>query len=165
MIPVFSVIASKSNVGKTIALCNIIKELKSRGYIVATIKHDLHSFDMDHPGKDTFLHAQAGADIVCISSPKKMAIIEKREIEAEYLLDELIAKIQNVDIILTEGYKHENKPKIEVFRSDIAEEIYSSDDELFALITDTPVDKDVPQFNLDTIDKLVDLIEESCLKK
>ena len=117
MIPVFSVVGSKSNVGKTTVLCNIIRELKARGYRVATIKHDLHGFDIDHPGKDTWLHAEAGADIVSISSSKKMAIIEK--LEEEYTLDEMIEKIKNVDIIITEGY-----PENEEWSSDELAHLY-----------------------------------------
>lgn len=163
MIPVFSVIASRSNVGKTTALCNIIRELKSRGYRVATIKHDVHGFDIDHPGKDTWLHAQAGADIVVISSAKKMAIIEK--VEDEYSLDEVISKIKNVDIIITEGYKTEDKPKVEILRREISTEIFSKSDELFAIIADYPIDNDIPQFEFSEIKELVNLIESNFIKK
>lgn len=163
MIPVFSVVGSKSNVGKTRVLCDIIRELKTRGYRVATIKHDVHGFDIDHPGKDTWLHAQAGADIVSISSTNKMAIIEK--LEREYSLDEMIEKIKNVDIIITEGYKYGDKAKLEVFRKEIAEELISEDEDLFGIVTNKVFDKDIPQFDLDGIDKLVDLIEKKFLLK
>lgn len=162
MIPVISVIASRSNVGKTTALCDIIRELKSRDYRVATIKHDVHGFDIDHPGKDTWMHAEAGADIVAISSPNKMAIIEK--VEEEYSLDQLISKIKNVDIIITEGYKSEDKPKIEVLRRKMSKDIFSKSDELFAIITDFPINLEIPQFNFFEIKKLVDLIESNFLK-
>lgn len=157
MIPVFSVIASRSNVGKTTALCSIIKELKSRGYRVATIKHHGHDFDIDHPGKDTWMHAEAGADIVAISSPHKIAIIE--QVEEEYTLDEVISKIENVDIIITEGYKRENKPKVEVFRKEISKDVFAKEEELIAMITDTHIDKKIPQFKFSEIINLVDLIE------
>ncbi|TJX15411.1 molybdopterin-guanine dinucleotide biosynthesis protein B [Tissierella creatinini] len=162
MIPVISIIASKSNVGKTTVLCNIISEIKRRGYRVATIKHDVHGFEIDHPGKDTWLHAQAGADLVAISSFNKMAIIEK--LEREYSLDQMIEKINNVDIIITEGYKTEKKPKLEVFRKGISEELYSNEEDLFGIITDAPLDIKVPQFGFFQIDKVVDLIEDKFLK-
>ena len=162
MIPVFSVIGSKSNVGKTTALCHIIKELKSRGYKVATIKHHGHDFDIDHPGKDTWMHADAGADIVAISSPNKIAIIEK--VEKEYTLDEVISKIENVDIIITEGYKREEKPKVEVFRKEISKEVFSKTEDLIAMITDTYIENNIPQFSFSEIKKLVDLIETKFLK-
>lgn len=161
MIPVFSIVGSKSNVGKTKVLCDIIRELKERGYKVATIKHDVHGFDIDHPGKDTWLHAQAGADIVSISSKRKMAIIEK--LEKEYTLDEMIQKIKGVDIIITEGYKSEKLPKIEVYRKEITNKIISKDEDLFGIVTNEKLDKDLPQFHFNQIHELVDLIEERFL--
>lgn len=163
MIPVISVVGSNSNVGKTTVLCDIIKELKSRGYRVGTIKHDIHDFDIDYPGKDTWMHAKAGADIVTISSPKKLAIIEK--LEEEFSIDEVISKIRNVDIIITEGYKAENKPKIEIFRNGISKDIFSNREEVFAIITDISIDRRVPQFSIYEIVKLVDLIETIFLKR
>jgi len=163
MIPAISIVAGQSNTGKTTVLCDIIKELKARGYRVCTIKHDVHGFEIDKPGKDTWKHAQAGADIVAISSPQKLAIIER--VEEEYSLDDVIKKISNVDIIITEGYKLENKPKLEVFRKEVSEDLFSRDDELFAIITDTPLDKDIPQFGFTEIIQAVDLIESLFLKK
>lgn len=163
MIPVFSVVGSKSNVGKTKVLCDIIRELKIRNYKVGTIKHDVHSFEIDHPGKDTWMHAQAGADVVSISSKKKMAIIEN--LEKEYSLDEMIGKIKDVDIIITEGYKSENKPKLEVFRKEVTDKIVSKDADLFAIVTNKEIDKNLPQFNFEEITELVDLIEEKFLIK
>ena len=157
MIPVVSIVGIKSKVGKTTVICKIISELKNRGYKVGVIKHDVHGFEIDHPGKDTWLHAQAGADVVSISSHEKMAIIEK--VEREYSLDEMIGKINNVDIILTEGYKQENKPKIEVFRKDVSEELYSKEEDLIAIITDTYFELDIPQFSFSKVDKIVDLLE------
>lgn len=161
MIPIFSVVGKSSNTGKTTILCNIIKELKGRGYRVATIKHDVHGFDIDHPGKDTWKHGQAGSDIVMISSPQKFAMIEK--VEKEYSLDEIIKKISNIDIIITEGYKSGDKPKLEVYRKEIADELLCEDEELFALVTDKVFENDIPQFNFDEILSLVDFIEEKFL--
>ena len=157
MIPVVSIVGIKSKVGKTTVICKIISELKNRGYKVGVIKHDVHGSEIDHPGKDTWLHAQVGADVVSISSHEKMAIIEK--VEREYSLDEMIGKINNVDIILTEGYKQENKPKIEVFRKDVSEELYSKEEDLIAIITDTYFELDIPQFSFSKVDKIVDLLE------
>ncbi len=162
MIPVFSIVGKNSNTGKTTVLCNIITELKSRGYRVATIKHDVHGFDIDHPGKDTWKHGQAGSDIVMISSPEKFAMIEK--VQEEYKLDEVIEKITNVDIIITEGYKKENKPKLEVFRLEAAEQLLCEDHEMFAIVTDVSFEKEIPQFSFEEIDKLVDFIEAKFLK-
>lgn len=162
MIPVFSIISSNSNVGKTTVICSIIEELKFRGYKVATIKHDVHGFDIDHPGKDSWKHAEAGADTVVISSKEKIALIEK--LETEYTLDEVISKIHNVDIIITEGYKNENKPKLEVYRKGISNIIHSKEKDLFAIITDIPLNMEVSQFNFNEIKDLVTLIEQIFLK-
>lgn len=162
MIPVFSIVANSSKVGKTTVLCDIIKELKSRRYRVCTIKHDVHGFEIDHPGKDTWKHSQAGSDIVVISSPQKMAMIEK--VEKEYSLDEIISKIHNVDIIITEGYKQENKPKLEVFRKETSKEIWSKNEDLFAIITNRPLNINVPQYAFSEIKEAVDLIERLFLK-
>lgn len=161
MIPVFSVVAKNSNTGKTTVLCNIIKELKSRGYRVATIKHDVHGFDIDQPEKDTWKHGQAGSDMVMISSPEKFAMIEK--VQVEYTLDEILEKINNVDIIITEGYKRENKPKLEVYRKEVADELLCKDEELFGIVTDVELDKDTPQFSFEQIKEVVDLIEKKFL--
>ncbi|MEK7353838.1 MAG: molybdopterin-guanine dinucleotide biosynthesis protein B, partial [Chloroflexota bacterium] len=111
----FVSIVGKSDVGKTTFLEKLIRELKGRGYRVAVIKHDCHGFDIDHPGKDTWRMAEAGSDVVVISSPNKMAMIKRTDHELS--LDELEARIMGgVDIILTEGYKHGDKPKIEISR-------------------------------------------------
>lgn len=162
MIPVFSIVGKNSNTGKTTVLCNIIGELKSRGYRVATIKHDVHGFDIDHPGKDTWKHGQAGSDIVMISSPEKFAMIEK--VQVEYTLDEVLEKISNVDIVITEGYKRENKPKLEVYRKEAADGLLCEDGELFGIVTDVQFDKDIPQFSFEQVNEVVDLIEGKFLK-
>lgn len=163
MIPVFSIVGKNSNTGKTTVLCNIIQELKKRGYRVATIKHDVHGFEIDHPGKDTWKHGQAGSDIVMISSPEKFAMIEK--VQREYTLDEIVSKIDNVDVIITEGYKRENKPKLEVYRREAAECLLCEEKELFGLVTDTPFENKVPQFSFEEVGKLVDYIVELFLVK
>lgn len=152
--------------GKTTLLERLLPEIKKRGYRVATIKHDVHGFDIDQPGKDTWRHARAGSDIVVISSLQKIAIIEK--VDTEKTLDEIIKKIDpdHLDLIITEGYKKQDKPKIEVFRSGVSDKILSPKEELFAVATDVPLDLEVPLFNPDNsadIVNLVDLIEENFL--
>jgi molybdopterin-guanine dinucleotide biosynthesis protein B len=160
MIPVISIVG-KSDAGKTTLLEKLIRELKARGYRVATVKHDAHSFEIDHPGKDTWRHAQAGSDHVVIASPNRIAHIQR--IERELTLPEIVAAINDVDIVLTEGYKRGPAPKIEVSRAEKGRELLCSRDELIALATDQPFEMDVPQFGLDDAAGLVDLIEESFL--
>ncbi|MEL7567870.1 MAG: molybdopterin-guanine dinucleotide biosynthesis protein B [Dehalobacterium sp.] len=145
-VPVISIVG-KTSAGKTTFMEKLIRELKNRGKKVAVIKHDAHQFEIDHPGKDTWRHAQAGADIVAISSPEKVAIIEKRECELS--LDEVIARISPVDIILTEGYKRQNKPKIEVHRSSAHPDILCQPEELLAIASDIIWDIGVPCYHID----------------
>ncbi|HWJ04134.1 MAG TPA: molybdopterin-guanine dinucleotide biosynthesis protein B [Verrucomicrobiae bacterium] len=156
MIPVISVVG-KSDVGKTTLLEKLIRELKSRGYKVATVKHDVHGFDIDVPGKDTWRHAQAGSDVVVISSPAKLAMISRTE--EELSLDEVCARVTGVDLIITEGYKRANKPKIEVFRRGVYDELLCAPEELIALATDVEFDLGVPCYGLDDAAGLVDRIE------
>ena len=160
MIPVISIVAAKSNTGKTTVLCDIISLLKEKGYKVATIKHDVHGFDIDHPGKDTWKHRQAGSDIVMISSQKQFAYIET--VEKEYTLDDILKKVTGVDIVFTEGYKKMDKPKIEILRKGSSETLISKEEELLAIVSDIQVSTstDIPQFCFAEIDKLVVFIED-----
>ncbi|WP_227761742.1 molybdopterin-guanine dinucleotide biosynthesis protein B [Zhaonella formicivorans] len=163
MIPIISVVG-KSDVGKTTLLEKLLPELKRRGYRVATIKHDAHNFEIDHPGKDTWRHAQAGSDVVVISSASKFAIITKTE--GEKSLDELAEMLPGVDIILTEGYKRADKAKIEVFRSGSGKQgLLCTPEELLAIASDVPFDLEVPCYDLNDAVGIVDLIEEKYLKK
>lgn len=143
-IPVISFVA-KSGTGKTTLLEKVIRELKKQNLRVAVIKH-AHDFEIDRPGKDSWRHAKAGADIVAISSLGKFAIIEKRP--KEVTLDEIISRISGVDVILTEGYKKENKPKIEVFRSKVGSELLSKPEELIAIASDVRLDVGVPCYDI-----------------
>lgn len=162
MIPVISLVG-KSNVGKTTMMEKLLREIKKRGWKVATIKHDTHGFDIDKPGKDTWRHAEAGADTVVISSPTKFAMISK--VDQEVTLDQIAEKITGVDIIITEGYKRGNKPKIEVFRSGVYEGLLCQPEELIAIASDVTFDLGVPCYGLDDAPGLVNLLEKLYLKK
>jgi molybdopterin-guanine dinucleotide biosynthesis protein B len=162
MIPVVSVVG-KSDAGKTTLLEKIIPELKRRGYRVATVKHDAHSFEIDQPGKDTWRHRQAGADVVVISAKDKMAII--RRLDEEMSLPQITDMITGVDIILTEGFKRGPAPKIEVSRREKSTELLCAVDELVAVATDQRFDIPAPQFALDDAAGLVDLLERRFLGK
>jgi molybdopterin-guanine dinucleotide biosynthesis protein B len=162
MIPILSIVG-KSDAGKTTLLEKLIRELKARGYRVATVKHDAHSFEIDQPGKDTWRHAQAGSDHVVIASPARIAHIQR--IERELTLPEIASTINDADIILTEGYKRGPALKIEVSRAEKGRELLCTRQELVALATDQHFDMDVPQFGLDDAAGLVDLIERRFLTK
>jgi len=99
--------------------------------------------------------------VVVISGPNRLALIEKRE--PEMTLDEIARRVTNVDIILTEGYKRGDRPKIEVSRREKGSELLCTEDELVAIAADQPFDMNVPQFGLDDAAGLVDLIEKRFL--
>lgn len=164
MPPIFSVVSKYSNTGKTTVICKLVEKLKAKGYNVATIKHDHGNFQVDRPGKDTWKHTQAGSEVTVISSPSKLAIMEK--VEAEYNLDEIIEKIpQSIDIVITEGFKNEEKPKIEIFRREISHELLEDRNDIFAIITDEPLNQNALQFAFDEMDALADIVEDMFLKK
>lgn len=156
-IPVISIVGGKSNSGKTTLLEKLIREAKRRGWRVATLKHDVHGFEMDQPGKDTWRHDHAGADVVAISSPKRIAVLER--VSEDQPLDEVLSRIQGVDVIFTEGYKHADKPKIEVYRSAVHQELFSKLEELIAIASDVKFDNGIPCFGLDDVQGICDLIE------
>jgi len=160
-IPILSVVG-RSGVGKTTLIETLIPELKKRGYRVATIKHHAHpGFEIDQPGKDTWRHAQAGSDHVVIAAPDKIANI--RLLDEEMTLDQIISEINDVDIILTEGYKRAGKPAIEVVRKEKGLELLCGPEQLFAIATDTKLDSNTPQFSLDAASELCDSIEQHFL--
>ncbi len=148
MPPVISVVG-RSDAGKTTFLEKLIPELKALGIRVAVVKHDRHGFEMDHPGKDTWRLRRAGADAVMISASNQMALI-RSGLERELSLDELAALLEDVvDVVLTEGYKSGDKPKIEVSRRAVADgQLLCDEDELLAVVSDHPHAVRVPQFDL-----------------
>ncbi len=156
-------VVGRSKVGKTTFVEKLIRELKRRGYSVGTIKHYRHEFEIDQPGKDSWRHAQAGSDAAVIASPTKLALVQR--LEREQTVDEIVAAMPKLDIIVTEGYKHEGKPKIEVFRRAVVSELISDPSELLALVTDQRLPLPVPQFDLEDAAGVADLIEQRLLKR
>ena len=154
MIPVVSFVGY-SNSGKTTFLVKVIKELKKRGYRIGVIKHDGHDFDIDHVGTDTWQHGQAGADVVCIASSHKIALVEK--IPKSPSLDELIARIHHVDIILTEGFKQEQKAQIEVNRQGVT--CLGKKDNTMALVSEVLSYDGIPHFGLEDAEGVANLLE------
>ncbi|MBM4278675.1 MAG: molybdopterin-guanine dinucleotide biosynthesis protein B [Deltaproteobacteria bacterium] len=163
MIPILSIVG-KSDSGKTTFIEKLLPELVRRGYRVATVKHDVHGFEVDREGKDSWRHKQAGAHTTVISSPQKIALI--RDVEKDFTLTELREKlIQDVDLILSEGYKNDVQPKIEIFRTEKHKELLcTKEDNLVAIVSDKEFDVGVSCFFLDDVKGVADFIEKKFLK-
>lgn len=163
-IPVVSIVG-KSESGKTTLIERIIPELIREGWRVATIKHSRRGFDIDRKGKDSWRHRQAGARMTVMASPEQVAVIEStgRDLDIGELRDRYI---HGVDIVLSEGFKGNQYPKIEVFRASLKRELLcSKEDNLIAVASDTPVDIDVPHFDLDDTEGIARLIIDLFLRK
>ncbi len=166
--PVVSIVA-KSGTGKTTLLEKLIAELKCRNYKVGAVKHDAHSFSIDHEGKDSWRLTQAGADTMLITSPSKVAMVKNNPQDREPALSETLTKYcGDLDIVLTEGFKRSSMPKIEVHRRERSERLLCRDEEhdptLFAVASDSPLKLDVPLYDINDAPGLCDLIEERFLK-
>ena len=121
-------LAGWSGSGKTTLMTALIPELVSRGITVSTIKHAHHSFDIDQPGKDSWLHRRAGASEVAVVSSRRWAIVHELEREPEPSLDDVLKKLSPVDLVIVEGFKHHDHPKIEVYRHAVGKPLLHPDD-------------------------------------
>ena len=113
-IPVVLIIG-KQNVGKTTLIKLIIPRLKKKGYRVGTIKYNIPYFEIDYQGKDTYTYYQAGADVVSISSPEKLAIIKRVNRRPPSIKEIIKSNYCDVDVVLVEGYKKWRYPYIEIY--------------------------------------------------
>jgi molybdopterin-guanine dinucleotide biosynthesis protein B len=160
MPPIISVVG-KSESGKTTLIEKLISELKNRGYRIGTVKHTRHQFHMDKEGKDSWRHKAAGAESVMVVSSGSIAMVKDEHFET---LKRLEKYFDDMDLVITEGFKKRNRPKIEVCRAERnAEPLCRGDSNLIALMTDTDIKLNVPTFGLEEIDALADLIEKKYL--
>ncbi len=137
--PIVSIVG-RSESGKTLLMEQLITEFKRRGYRIAALKHShCGVIEIDQPGKDTWKFAQAGSDAVCISSPLKLAFIKKSDHDLR--AEEVLPIIGNeFDVVLVEGFKKSNLPKIEVHRKELGDDLLCSPEELSAIVTDGSLD-------------------------
>ena len=132
--------AGYSGSGKTTLVERLIPALKLRGLRVSVVKHAHHKFDIDHPGKDTFRHREAGAFEVVVASDRRLALMREFEQPARLTVHHLIAELyEGVDWVLVEGFKESNLLKIEVWRAAAGKPaLYVDDDFIAAIATDLP---------------------------
>lgn len=156
MPPLYSIVG-RSGAGKTTYLEKLLPALKRRGLRVAVIKHDAGGFEVDHPGKDTWRHAAAGADVVAISGPGRHAIIDRHA--GETPLDALVGRLGDVDLVLTEGFKRDGRNRIELIRAAHGSGPVMRTEELIGVVSDCEAHPGLPRFPLDDAEPLADFIE------
>jgi len=147
----------RSNSGKTTFIERVIPELVRAGYKVATVKHAGHGFDLDTEGKDSWRHKQAGASSVAVLSKGSMALFA--DVSDQPTVEDVRDRFldETYDLIIAEGWKHEGYPKIVIVRDRFGE-VPVSTEGLLAVVSDKPVDLDVPAFGLDDVSAVASLI-------
>ena len=161
MPPIVSVIGNSKS-GKTTLIEKLVQELKSRGYRVATVKHTPQGVNFDEAGKDSWRHIQAGSEATAVSSPDKIVMI--KPVAQDAALDEIAHLLgDDYDIILAEGFKQSNAPKVEVHRRD-AGPLLRDIKKLIGIVTDEPLETKARQFSTDGIKDIADLLEKGFIK-
>ena len=147
------------NAGKTGLMERLVAEITSRGLSVSTIKHAHHSFDVDHPGKDSHRHRVAGAHEVLLASKNRIALMQELRDHEEPELAHLLTRLSRVDLGLIEGYKRDRHPKIEAHRAVTGQPLIApGDDTIRAVASDVPLTLDRPVFGLDDTIALADFV-------
>ena len=152
-------LAGWSGAGKTTVLEKLIPELVARGVRVSTLKHAHHNFDVDRPGKDSWIHRQAGATEVLVASANRFALMHELRGAPEPQLGELLAKLSRVDLVIVEGFKRGPHPKIEIWRAANAKPfLYPEDPAIRALAADEkPAGLSIPVVDLNDIRAIADI--------
>lgn len=147
------------NAGKTGLMERLVSEITGRGISVSTVKHAHHTFDVDHPGKDSHRHRVAGAREVLLASRKRIALMHELRDEDEPTLEVLLQRLGPVDLVLVEGYKRDAHPKVEAHRAETGNPLIATDDPTVrAVASDTPLELDRPVFDLDDTKAIADFI-------
>ncbi|HEY5409645.1 MAG TPA: molybdopterin-guanine dinucleotide biosynthesis protein B [Caulobacteraceae bacterium] len=151
-----------SGSGKTTLLTRLIPALIGRGRSVSTIKHAHHAFDVDRPGKDSYVHREAGAREVLISSERRWALMHEHRGAPEPALPELLSHLGPVDLVLIEGFKREAHAKIEIHRAAVGKPLlYPHDPQIVAIASDPPLpEAPIPHIDLNDIEAIADLVEQ-----
>ncbi|MEO8279426.1 MAG: molybdopterin-guanine dinucleotide biosynthesis protein B [Ideonella sp.] len=155
-----------SGSGKTTLVERLLVRLRLAGQRVSVVKHAHHDFDIDHPGKDSYRHRQAGAFEVVIASNRRLAKIREFETPTELNVHQLIAELRDCDWVLVEGFKHAKLLKIEVWRAAVGKKVnYPGDPFVVAIATDSaaqlPVPTRLPVFDLNDVDSIASFLLEN----
>lgn len=157
-------LAGWSGAGKTTLLSRVIPHLLGQGLLVSVIKHAHHSFDVDTPGKDSWVHRQSGATEVLVSSGKRWALMHELRGASEPRLPELLAKLSQVDLVVVEGFKSEPHRKIEVHRAANGKPLLFPDDPGIAgIAADAAVETTLPVVHLDDIPAIAAMMQGSAI--
>lgn len=158
---VFGVTGYK-NAGKTELVSRLVAYLSEQGLSVSTLKRSHHTVDLEIAGTDTHRHRQAGASEVMLASDLRYAMM--KELPQPMPLIELLARFAPVDLVLVEGFKSENHPKIEAHRQTTGQGwIYPSNTTIHAIATDTSIDCPLPQFDLNDIAGIAEFIRATAV--
>jgi len=162
-------LAGWSGAGKTSLIVRLIPALRARGLRISTLKHVHHDFDVDQPGKDSFLHRQAGANEVLVASRQRFALIRELRGGPEPSLADHLLRLARADFILVEGFRQAPHAKIEVHRATIGKPfLFPQDPSIKALVSDAPPSilalfAEIPHADFADIDKIVGLVERFAL--
>ena len=150
------------NSGKTGLMERLITEFTARGLTVSSIKHAHHSFDIDHPGRDSYRHRDAGARQVLLASRNRWALMHELRDEDEPSLGDLLKQLSPVDLVLIEGYKRDRHPKIEAHRKETGQPLIAPEDEtIVAVASDTSVTIDRPVLELNDTTSIANFIAQN----
>ena len=157
-------LAGWSGSGKTTLTAKLLPELMARGITVSTMKHAHHNFDIDQPGKDSYVHRMAGAQEVLVASANRWALMHEHRGAPEPTAAELIAHMTPVDLLLVEGFKREPHDKLEIHRAANGKPlIYPEDHYIVAVASDVTLpDCPLPQLPLDNVAAIADFIVNHC---
>ena len=157
-------LAGWSGSGKTTLVARLLPALIGRGLTVSTLKHAHHGFDVDQPGKDSWLHRQAGAHEVMVSSANRWALMHEHRGAPESGLDVLLAHMSPVDLVIVEGFKREPHRKVEVHRAANQKPLLFPDDPgIVGIATDIAVATTLPTAHLDDVEAVVALLQRSAI--
>jgi molybdopterin-guanine dinucleotide biosynthesis protein B len=153
-------IAGRSGSGKTSLIIRLVPWFRAKGLTISTVKQAHEAFDVDRKGKDSYEHREAGAREVMIASARRWALMHEYRDEPEYSMEQLLARMSPVDLVLVEGFRQWPHPRLEVWREEVGKPAFwPEDDRMCALVSDRPVPAcPLPWMDIDDTDSIGGLI-------